>query len=88
MDDFNPELIKKIFPFVDRATDSSGLITCIVLYVLGGIIGGILIGFVPFLGWILGPILEIWMILGIVLSVLTYLRANNGGGSSSNGGEQ
>ncbi|MCR5465533.1 MAG: hypothetical protein K6F11_01645 [Lachnospiraceae bacterium] len=86
MDNFNPDLIKKIFPFVDRATDSSGLITCIVLYLLGAIIGGILIGFVPIIGWILGPILELWFIIGIVLSVLTYLRANGGG--SNNGGEQ
>lgn len=86
MDNLDPSLIKKIFPLVDRATDSSGLITCIVLYVLAGIIGGILIGFVPILGWILGPLLEIWMILGILLCVLTYLRANNGG--SSSGGEQ
>ncbi|MBO7631099.1 MAG: hypothetical protein J6S78_02065 [Lachnospiraceae bacterium] len=86
MDNFDLDSIKKFFPFTDKAVDVNGLLTCIIVYIIAAAIGGILIGFVPIIGWILGTLLELWFVIGVLLAIFTYLKANSGG--SSNGGSQ
>ncbi len=81
MENFSLDKIKKFFPLVDKAVDSTGLVTCIICYLIVAVIGGVIIKFIPFVGWILGIILELWFIIGIVLAVYTFLKAQNGSGS-------
>ncbi|MCQ2422430.1 MAG: hypothetical protein MJ064_05485 [Lachnospiraceae bacterium] len=81
MENFSLDKIKKFFPLVDKAVDSTGLVTCIICYLIVAVIGGVIIKFIPFVGWILGIILELWFIIGIVLAVYTFLKAQSGSGS-------
>lgn len=81
MENFSLDKIKKFFPLVDKAVDSTGLVTCIICYLIVAVIGGVIIKFIPFVGWILGIILELWFIIGIVLAVYTFLKAQSGSGN-------
>lgn len=85
MENFNLDKIKKFFPLTDKATDSQGLITAIIAYVIVAVIGGLIIGFIPIVGGILGALIELWFVIGILLSLYTYFTSQ---GSGSNGGEQ
>ncbi|MBO4362760.1 MAG: hypothetical protein J5912_00070 [Clostridia bacterium] len=88
MENFDLESIKKFFPLTDKAVDGNGLLTCIIAYIIVAAIGGILIGIVGgFIGYILGSLLELWFVIGILLAVATFLKAQ-GGGSNNNGGQQ
>ncbi len=81
MENFSLDKIKKFFPLVDKAVDSTGLVTCIICYLIVAVIGGVLIGILPIVGPILGAILELWFVIGIVLAVFTFLKAQNGSGN-------
>lgn len=85
MENFDLKKLKKFYPFVDKAVDTNGLITSIVILIVAAAIGGALIGFVPILGWILGVVIELWFVIGLILSVMTYLNAQNGGPKDDNG---
>ena len=89
MENFNLESIKKFFPLTDKAVDGNGLLTCIICYIIVAVIGGIIIKFIPYVGWILGAILELWFVIGICLAVYTFLQAQGGGSNNGgNGGQQ
>lgn len=85
MENFDLKKLKKLYPFVDKAVDNNGLITSIIILIVAAAIGGALIGFVPILGWILGFVIELWFVIGLILSVMTYLNAQNGGPKDDNG---
>ena len=74
MDNFDLDSIKKFFPFTDKAVDVNGLLTCIIVYIIAAAIGGILIGFVPIIGWILGTLLELWFVIGVLLAFVELGR--------------
>lgn len=78
-------LLKQIFPFsFGEKKDVAGLVMNILIYVVGGLVAGFIIGLpalLPLIGGILGVIAgligtlgEIYVIAGIVLSVLDYLK--------------
>lgn len=73
-------MLKQLFPTALRATNSSNLIKAIIFYLVIGIIGGIvckIIGIIPIIGWLvaalLGLVIGLYVLIGLVLSVLTYI---------------
>ena len=87
MENFDLEKIKKFFPLSDKAVDSQGLLTAVITYIIVAVIGGIIIKFIPFVGWILGAIIELWFVVGILLCIYTFFNAQ-GGGSNNSGSDQ
>ena len=74
-------LLEKYFPMSFGAKDLVEMIIRIVIYVVAGIIVGLLcsvVGLIPLIGgivgWIVGTVSEIYVLLGIVLLVLDYLK--------------
>lgn len=88
MDNFNFDKIKKFFPFTDKATDTNGLITSLIVYVVVAAVVCAVFGIlsIPFLSWLVCTVAGLWALIGIILSVVTFLGAQNGGGN--NGGQQ
>jgi len=83
------EQLKKIFPFSFKRTDTvKDLIIGIVVYLCVGILaglaiwlGGLVTGWIPVLGavvgWvlkILGTLVDIYVVAGIIIKVLVYLK--------------
>jgi len=73
--------LKKLFPFSFRAKkDLAALIIDILIYILVGAVVGILIGVfakIPLVGILfslVGALVEIYVLAGIVLLVLDYLK--------------
>ena len=67
--------LKKIFPLSFKYTkDITSLIIGIIIYVVVGAIGGLLIGLVPLVGWIIGGILDLYVAVGVVLLILAFLK--------------
>ena len=88
MDNFDLEKIKKYFPFTDKSTDTNGLITSLIVYIVVAAIVCFVFGIlsIPILSWLVCTIAGLWALIGIILSILTFLGAQNGGGN--NGGQQ
>ena len=88
MDNFDLEKIKKYFPFTDKSTDTNGLITSLIVYIVVAAIVCFVFGIlsIPILSWLVGTIAGLWALIGIILSIVTFLGAQNGGGN--NGGQQ
>ena len=75
------DLLKKIFPLSFRyAKDIANLIVGIIVYLVVGAVGGLVIWLatgIPFVGWLvgtLGGILDLYVVVGIVLQVLVFLK--------------
>lgn len=82
------DMLKKFFPYSFGAKDTTALVIKIVVYVVAMVVGGLLLsliglisGWIPLLGavigWILGVIgtvIEVYCVIGIVLSVLDYFK--------------
>lgn len=72
--------IKKIFPFSFKATDPTGLVVALIIYIVvcgicGAIIG--LLASIPVAGIIfslIGSILGLYGLMGIVLTILVFLK--------------
>ena len=77
----NMDIIKKIFPYsFNKKKDLSALLVNVIIQFLVGAVAGILIGVligVPIIGALVGAVcglIELYVIVGIVLSVLDYLK--------------
>ena len=80
------ETLKKFFPYSFKAKKDIGdLIVNIIVYLVVGFIAGALIGFVApiftgilgIIGWaigIIGGLIDFYVLVGIILSVLDYLK--------------
>ncbi|MBE6532091.1 MAG: hypothetical protein E7676_01110 [Ruminococcaceae bacterium] len=76
------ETLKKIFPYSFKAKNSIGaLIVNILIQFLICAVVGVLIGIcakiLPIIGWIIGiagGLVDVYLVVGIVLSVLDYLK--------------
>ena len=75
------DLLKKIFPISFKyVKDVTSLIVGIILYLIVGAVGGLVIwlaSFIPFVGWLvgaLGGILDLYVVIGIVVQVLVFLK--------------
>ncbi|MBQ4313224.1 MAG: hypothetical protein IJC18_03335 [Clostridia bacterium] len=73
-------MIKKLFPTSTRATDLTGLIVSLLIYiVLPAIVHLVanLLGGIPLIGWILGIIagvIDLYCLIGIVVSLLIFFK--------------
>lgn len=66
--------LKKLFPLAFKEKKTIGaLIVNIILHILGNAVAGIIIALLPILG-ILGGLIGLYFTVGIVLSVLDYLK--------------
>lgn len=75
------DLLKKIFPLSFKyVKDVKDLIVGIILYVIGGAIGGValaIVSIIPIIGWIfgaLGGLIELYVVVGIVLQLLVFFK--------------
>lgn len=73
--------LKKFFPLAFKEKkDIGALIVNILLHILGDVVAGLVIGLVsklPLIGWIfglLGGLVGLYFTVGIVLSILDYLK--------------
>jgi hypothetical protein len=68
------DTLKKLFPLSFKAKNSIGaLIVNILIHVLADAVAGIIIALLPILG-ILGGLIGLYFTVGIVLSILDYLK--------------
>ena len=74
-------LLKKYFPYsFGKKSTQQDLIKAILLYVVAGFVGGLVIGLlgkIPLIGFlfgIVGTVVEIYVVAGIVLTVLDYKK--------------
>lgn len=75
------ETLKKIFPYSFKAKNSVGaLIVNILIQFIICAVAGVLIGIcahLPLIGWIIGIVgglVDVYLVVGIVLSILDYLK--------------
>ena len=82
------DMLKKFFPYSFGAKDVTALVIKIIVYVVAMVAGGLLLGLIglisgwipvlgAIIGWILGAIgtvIEVYCVIGIVLSILDYLK--------------
>ena len=74
------DTLKKIFPQAFKATNVNALIISLIIYLVIGIVGGAAIGLlagIPLIGLIfqvLGAIVSLFSLLGIILSILVFLK--------------
>lgn len=74
------DMVKKIFPFSFnfKEKDVNGLVVSILIYIVGMILSGVamwLLGMIPIVNivtGIIGWIIEVYLFVGIVLSVLNF----------------
>lgn len=68
------DMLKKYFPLAFKQKDGIvGLIINIIIHVFADAVAGLIIGFLPFLGF-LGGIIGLYFTVSLVLSVLDYLK--------------
>lgn len=82
------DMLKKFFPYSFGAEGTNALVVKIIVYVVAAVVAGIVLilaglltGWIPVLGDIIGALLsivgwvvEVYVIVGIVLLVLDYLK--------------
>ena len=75
------DLIQRYFPLSMHIKDVMDLVIKIVIYVVLEMVVGLVckgIGFIPFVGgvvaWIIGTVVGLYVLVGIVLAVLNYLK--------------
>lgn len=73
------DFLKKYFPRAFKANDVSDLVVALIIYLAIGIIGGAIIGVlckIAIIGTIftiVGAIIDLYALIGIVLSILVFL---------------
>ncbi len=72
--------LRRIFPFALNVTDLKSLLISVAIHLIIGVVGGVLvkiISIVPLIGtivaWLLGLIFGLYVLIGLVLAVLTFL---------------
>jgi len=74
------DTLKKFFPYSFGAADVTALVIKIIVYVVVAAVVSIvikLLAWIPVLGWIigiLGGLVDLYILIGIVLVVLDYLK--------------
>ena len=74
------DILNKLFPYSFGAKEVKDLVVKIIVYIIAGAIVGVIIGLlaaIPFIGLIfslIGGLVELYVLIGIVLVVLDYLK--------------
>lgn len=67
------DILKKIFPLTWKFKgDVKNLVIAILIYFFGTFIINVILLFVPIIGWILLPVVNIYSLVGTVLSILLF----------------
>lgn len=72
------DFLKTWFPFSFRPADARAFVITVLIYLVLGAVGGVLMGLFSYLwlvGWvfkILGSLLDVYVLIGIVLTVLSF----------------
>ena len=76
------DALKKLFPYsFKKKKQLSDLIVNIIVYLLAGVVGAALVGFlggIPLIGVVLkyvGGLIDLYVLVAIILSVLDYMKA-------------
>ena len=76
------DALKKLFPYsFKKKKQLSDLIVNIIVYLLVGVVGAALVGFlggIPLIGVVLkyvGGLIDLYVLVAIILSVLDYMKA-------------
>lgn len=73
-------ILQKFFPNAFKAHDLTSFIVALIIYAVIGIVGGFVIGIlagIPLIGLfagIAGALLELYTVVGVVLSILVFLK--------------
>lgn len=68
------DILKKLFPLSFKEKNGvGGLIVNIIIHLVADLVAGLIIGLIPILG-LLGGLIGLYFTVGIVLSVLDYLK--------------
>jgi len=75
------DMLKQFFPFsFGKKPDITSLVIALLVYLVAALVAGIviailnLIPIIKILGWILGSVVELYVVVGIVLTVLDYFK--------------
>ncbi len=74
------DLLKQIFPHAFKSKDQNEFVFALIMYAVIAIVGGLVIGLlvqIPIAGIIfglLGGIVDLYAIIGLVLSILVFLK--------------
>ena len=74
------DMLKKIFPFSFGVKDVTALVVALVIYIVGGAVLGVVFGLlakIPLIGILFGIVgwaVGVYCFVGIVLSVLDFLK--------------
>ena len=74
------DFLKKFFPWSFKANDVKALVISIIIYIVIGIVGGLIISllsWIPIIGWLLGIIgglLDLYTLVGIILAILVFAK--------------
>ena len=74
------DLLKQIFPLSFGSKDVASLVIKAIVYLVVGVIAGVLIGVlnhIPVVNWItgiVGSFIGIYVLIGIVVAILDYLK--------------
>jgi len=74
------ETLKKIFPLSFMAKDNNGFVVNLVIYVVVGVVAGLILGLlgkIPLIGFLfslIGSLISLYVVIGIVLAVLDFLK--------------
>ncbi len=74
------DFLNKVFPFSFKCTEKDAFIKALVIYIVAGVVGGIIIGLlsrIPFVGvlfGLMGYLAEVYVTAGIVLSILVFTK--------------
>lgn len=80
--------IKKLFPHALKANDASSLVVAILLYLLGAVVGalviwlaGLLTGWIPVVGTLVGivcriagALVDLYALAGIIIAILVFCK--------------
>lgn len=74
------DILQRFFPNAFKAADLGSFIVALIVYAIIGIVGGFVIGIVSIipiiglLGGLLGGLLELYTLVGVILSILVFLK--------------
>ena len=68
------DMLKKFFPYSFGAEDVKAMAIKIAVYVIGGYLLGFLLGWVPFVGGLIGAVISLYSTVGWILTILDYMK--------------
>ena len=68
------DMLKKIFPYSFGVKDIKDLVIKVLVYLIGGVIIGFVLGLIPLLGDPLGTVVNLYTTVGWILAILDHFK--------------